>query len=180
MAKTKPLMAAVSKKSLRVTVPDFPKTPEKTRMQKAIEELKQKNSFPSSLSFYDMRERFNRYEYAGSIDFDPPKKVQIFQATTNNMDNNGVADIKRSDYFTGYKLNKFKWVENLTNPIHLFVIETEKETTLTQVIDYDAETGTIVCHHWNITYNDTDINISDVRNIYVVEAYSNEMILQVS
>lgn len=147
-----------------------------TGYKKAVADLRIKEDTSPMGKYLKFDDRFERWEYAKSLEIAHPGRIKVFQATTNGMNNNAQTDIKQGDYVAAKELNRFKWIENLKKPEHLFVIETQDVTTITQIIDYNEDTGVITCFHWGSRLVAEDYNISDLKNLYVVIGLSKDFI----
>lgn len=169
----KPLIASVPK-TIKVNLPTFPKP--LTGFKKAVADLRRKENPLDKYMCFNL----DKWKYSETLLLKRPKQNQLFQATTDAMNGDRPDGIKKGEYFSGTEINMFQWVEHLNNPTHLFVIETEKTSTLTQVLEYDCESGIITCYHWGSYHHNEEISISDVKGLYLVKAHHREMAKQIS
>ena len=95
-------------------------------------------------------------------------KYRCFEVDGDSMDDNTRDAICDRDIVLGREIKRELWKCKLHIKEWEFVIVHTEGITIKRIVEHDIETGQIKCHSFNPFYEDFDLNLEDVIELYNV------------
>jgi transcriptional regulator with XRE-family HTH domain len=90
----------------------------------------------------------------------------VFEIDGNSMDDGSRRSICNGDAILCKELDRVFWREKLFFNKYLYIIVTADDVVCKQITHHNVETGEIHCHSFNEAYEDFDLNLKDVYQLF--------------
>lgn len=91
----------------------------------------------------------------------------IFEIVGDSMEDGTSKSICKSDIVTGQKVNRELWSNELNiNRWNFIIVQSNGINCVRRITNHDLKTGIIKCHALNSRYDDFEINLRDVTELY--------------
>ncbi|PZX09836.1 hypothetical protein LX69_03501 [Breznakibacter xylanolyticus] len=96
-------------------------------------------------------------------------KYRVFEVAGDSMDNRTVESLMEKDLVLGREVRREYWQSKLHIQDWYFVIVTRTDGIIVkQITHHDVEKGIITCHSLNPMYEDFELHLKDVAELYNV------------
>lgn len=100
-----------------------------------------------------------------------------FEIRGDSMDNDRRNAICDGDVALGWELKREFWTSHLITPKVYIIVHREEGILVKEIVEHDAESGTITCHSFNpdkARYPDFQLNLKDVQQLFCIKEISRE------
>lgn len=98
-----------------------------------------------------------------------------FEVRGDSMDDNTKQAICHGDVVLGRELYQHYWTAKLHTPKVFIVVHKYDGICIKEVVDHDLQTGVITCHSFNPNYEDFQVNLSDIMQLFYIKEISRDV-----
>lgn len=93
----------------------------------------------------------------------------VFEIRGDSMDYEGNNAIKQHDKVLAKELPRMYWRDRLYYERYIFIMVTTDGVICKQITNHDTTKGIITCHSFNPIYQDFEVNLDDVYQLFYVK-----------
>lgn len=97
-----------------------------------------------------------------------------FEVRGDSMDDDSKRSICSGDVVLGRELYKQYWTCKLHVPRVFVIVHRTEGIILKEIVSHNVETGIITCHSFNSDYDDFELNLSDVVQLFYIKEVKRE------
>jgi len=102
-------------------------------------------------------------------------KYIAFEIRGDSMDDGSKRAICHGDVVLGRELYRHYWTSKLHVPMVFIIVHKQDGIVIKEVVDHNLETGIITCHSFNPEYEDFNVNLDDVMQLFYIKEISRDV-----